>query len=207
MLTEIPEDGIRLGEDIRPSELGDRKMVVGPVATWLADPEVWRNYENDRLYEADKRFREWVEEMRKDPKWRAPNTKMRRYTFSKLFYLVTGERYEQGKHSMWVIPFSKVFRNYSTRIMRAGTVDGKFRSKTIYVISAAALDRPPLSVRLRIPWLMEHNIAIDERTMKNPDRKLLRPGHATNPRTDANMQRRSEEAKRRYNERYRDRSH
>lgn len=207
MLEEIPEGGIRLGED-RPEELPDNgKMITGEVAVWLSDPEVWKNYEDDRLYQADKRFREWVAEMLENPRWRSPNTKARKYTFSKLFYLVTGEEYEQSRHKMWVYPFTKVFRNYSTRIQKAGTVDGKFRSKTIYVISSAALKRAPISIRLRIPWLMEHGIALDERTMKNPDRKLLRPGHATNPRTDENMRRRSEEAKRRYNERYRDRKH
>lgn len=208
MIEEIPEEGIRLGDErTRKPEFDRAKMLVGPAAACLSDPDVWRNYEDDRLFEADSLFREWAEGMAEDRQWSAPNSRMRRYTFSKLFQLVTGERYEQSRHAKWIQPFTKVFRNYSTRIQKGGIIDGKPKAKTIYFIMANPLKRPPISIRLRIPWLVEHDRPITPASLKSQERKLLTPGHASNPRTEENMRRRSEQARRRYGERYRDRKH
>lgn len=208
MIEEIPEEGIRLGDpSARKQEFDRNKMMVGPAAACLSDPEVWKNYEDDRLFEADSLFREWAEEMMRDKKWSAPNSRMRRYTFSKLFQLVTGEKYEQSKHAKWIQPFTKVFRNYSTRIQKGGVIDGKPKAKTLYFITSNPLKRPPISIRLRIPWLVEHDMPITAASLKRQERKLLTPGHASNPRTEENMRRRSAEARKRYSERYRDRKH
>ena len=174
---------------------------------FLSDPEMWKNWEDVELAKAEEMLRDWIERMCEVPSWRSTRSKKRRYTFSMLFELVTGERYEQRKHARHIRMWTTLFRYYSSRIQNAASIDGKMYTKTIYVISPKRLERPPYSLRLRIPWLVEHGMAIDQRTMTNPQSDVLRPGHARNPRTEESMRRRHEEMKRRYNERYRDRKH
>lgn len=208
-LDQLPEEGIDLlALNTRNQEMPTiKKPLTGQAAAFLSDPELWENYENEALAAAETALRDWITEMRKVPSWNATNSKKRRYTFSMLFELVTGEKYEQRKHAKWISMWRTLFRYYSSRVQKAGSLDGKMYSKTIYVISPQRLKRPPFSLRLRIPWLVEHGYAIDKRTMYGPNSELVKPGHARNPRTDANMERRREEARERYNERYRDRAH
>ena len=200
MVDSIPETGIdlvRMASD-DAGEPVKRKPLVGQAAAFLADPECWENYENDLLAEVEQMLRDWIEEMSKVPAWRATNAKRRKYTFSMIFQLVTGERYDQRKHANQIKTWTTLLRYYSSRVQKSGNIDGRFHSKTVYVISPARLKRPPYSIRLRIPWLIEHGYAIDKRTMENLNGDLCEPGHARNPRTEANMRKRSEEARKRY---------
>lgn len=206
-MIEIPKEGIRLGGEPVVPNLGPGMDIPPRAMAFLSDPQMWRNWEDVELAKAEEMLRDWIERMCEIPSWRSTRSKKRRYTFSMLFELVTGERYEQRKHAKYIRTWTTLFRYYSSRIQNAASIDGKMYSKTIYVISPKRLERPPYSLRLRIPWLVEHGMAIDQRTMTNPQSDVLRPGHARNPRTEESMRRRREEMRRRYNERYRDRKH
>lgn len=200
MVDSIPETGINLADmaleaSRKPVE---RKPLVGQAAAFLADPDVWKNYENDLLVEVETMLRDWMTEMCKLPSWRGTNAKRRKYTFSMIFELVTGERYDQKKHANQIKTWTTLLKYYSSRVQKSGNINGKFYSKTVYMLSPARLKRPPYSIRLRIPWLIEHGYAIDKRTMENMNHDLCEPGHARNPRTEANMRQRSKEARKRY---------
>ena len=200
MVDSIPETGINLADMASEGskEPVKRKPLVGQAAAFLADPDVWKNYENDLLVEVETMLRDWMTEMCKLPSWRGTNAKRRKYTFSMVFELVTGERYDQKKHANQIKTWTTLLRYYSSRVQKSGNINGKFYSKTVYMLSPARLKRPPYSIRLRIPWLIEHGYAIDKRTIENMNGDLCEPGHARNPRTEANMRQRSKEARKRY---------
>lgn len=200
MVDSIPETGINLADMASEAsrEPIKRKPMVGQAAAFLADPDIWKNYESDLLVEVETMLRDWMTEMSKLPAWKTTNAKRRKYTFSMVFELVTGERYDQKKHANQIKAWTTLLRYYSSRVQKSGNINGRFYSKTVYMLSPARLKRPPYSIRLRIPWLIEHGYAIDKRTMENLNHDLCEPGHARNPRTEANMRQRSKEARRRY---------
>ena len=206
MIDEVPETGVQLGDDLSPK--GERRGIEdGYQAAFLADPELWENWEDQRLYDADVAVRGWIERMSENPKWARTNAKCRRYTFSMAFELITGERYDQRKHARLIHAWTMVLSYYSSRVQKGGSINGKTYTKTIYNLSPKRLSRPPLSLRLRFEWLAERGVKPTEANMMNPQREILEPGHARNPRTEERMKQRREEARARYNERYRDRSH
>lgn len=196
--TEIPEGGIPLTRDGEPERKPTRLEVCAEAQAYLSDPEVWANYEDRFLAEAESILRSWMEEMCKVPKWRATSAKCRRYTFSMLFEILTGEPYDQKRHASQISTWTTLFRYYSSRVQKAGSINGKMYTKTIYVISPKRLKRPPYSIRLRIPWLVENGYAIDRRTMIGPNSDLVEPGHARNPRTEENMRLRRKKGRERY---------
>lgn len=200
MVDSIPETGINLADMASEASRKpvERKPLVGQAAAFLADPDIWKNYENDLLAEVETMLRDWMTEMSRLPAWKTTNSKKRKYTFSMIFELVTGERYDQKKHANQIKTWTTLLRYYSSRVQKSGNINGKFYSKTVYLLSPARLKRPPYSVRLRIPWLIENGYAIDKRTMESIGNDLIEPGHARNPRTEANMRQRSKEARRRY---------
>ena len=200
MVDSIPEEGLDLLKAAtEASERSiQRKPLVGQAAAFLADPDLWKNYENEMLAEIEEALRSWMEEMSRLPSWRTTNAKCRRYTFSMDFELVTGERYDQRRHARQSRAWTTLLRYYSSRVQKSGSIDGKFHLKTVYVLSPKRLERPPYSIRLRIPWLVEHGYAIDKRTMVNLNDDLVEPGHARNPRTEENMRKRREEGRKRY---------
>ena len=200
MVDSIPETGINLADMASEASRKpvERKPLIGQAAAFLADPDIWKNYESDLLAEVETMLRDWMTEMCKLPSWRGTNAKRRKYTFSMVFELVTGERYDQKKHANQIKTWTTLLRYYSSRVQKSGNINGRFYSKTVYMLSPARLKRPPYSIRLRIPWLIEHGHAIDKRTMENLNHDLCEPGHARNPRTEANMRQRSKEARQRY---------
>lgn len=207
MVDSIPEKGISLTAiaEKRAEEPLKRSPVNHTAAVYLNSKEAWKNYEDVRLAEMETQIREWIAKMAENKTWNRSYRK-RRYTFSMLFELLTGEKYDQKKHAKYTHALSDLFAYYSSRIQKSASINGKQYNKKIYCISPRRLERMPYSLRLRIPWLIEHGVTIDARTMKpNPD--PLEPGHARNPRTEANMERRREEARERYNERYKYRQH
>lgn len=201
MVDSIPDEGFDLlagGEERKKTEM---KPITGQIAAMLGDPKVWENYENHELADAEEALRSWIEEMSRLPKWRTTNAKCRRYTFSMLFELVTGEKYVHSRHAGKTRMWANLFRYYSSRVQKSASINGKQYNKTVYVISPQRLKKPPFSVRLRIPWLAEHDIAIDARTIYGPLNDDIKPGHARNPRTEENMRRRREEGRKRYERR------
>ena len=203
----IPMEGISLIDTADREEPVRKRPVMDGYAVYLGDPKLWENYENVELAEAESMLRDWIGRMGElDPAWKR-SAKRRRYTFAMLFKLVTGEDYEQKRHSKVVYMWTQLFRYYSSRLQKAANIGGKLHVKTIYVISPKRLEKPPYSLRLRLPWLQEHGVTIDQRTLYNPQKDDLKPGHARNPRTDATMEKRRQEGLERYRKRYADRSH
>lgn len=182
------------------------KLGSDPVALpFLSDPEAWKQYNNNDIYEADKLMREWLAVMKTNKKWcRTQN--MRKYTFAMLFEQLKGRKYDVKKDCRITNAYAKVFTWYSTRVLKKGTsIYGKTYTKPVYVVSPKRLDQYPYSLKLRLEFLSEQGIIPTTRNMKLP--KDMPQGTARNPKTAANMERRQRLAKDRYNERYKDRAH
>ena len=177
---------------------------IGMEAVFLNDPELWENYESQDLYEADKRLRTWIAEMDKNKTWHNSRLK-RRYTTGMLMKLVYGIEITCRPKKLNM--YANLFSYYSSRIQKNGVIDKKYRKHRIYTISPARLKRPPYSLKLRVEWMAENGVAMSGHTLFNPKREVIGPGQARNPRTQANMDRRSELAKQRYRDRYKDRKH
>ena len=187
----------------RPGKPEKPKLADPGLAHWLGDSERWRQYTDDRVYEVDSLVRQWLGEMSKNVKWRT-TTRLRKYTMAMVFEQIYGRPYDHSRDAKMQIVLPRVLAYYSTKVQKAGSIGGKFTSKTVYTVSPGRLKKPPYSLRLRVEWLAERGEVPGPKNMCLP--KDLKPGHARNPRTNANMERRSREAKDRYNERYKDRN-
>lgn len=175
------------------SEPAEKLPLKDMVPSWslpyLTTPKEWANYSSDVIYEADKRIREWIASMKS--KW-SRNGQDRRYSFTMVVQILGLEEVAVMKKHHATI--AKVISYYSTRIMKDTKIKGK-RCKTVYVLSAKRLERPPYSLRLRLEQMEGEGVWQNLRMPKDD----LEPGHARHPRTDANMQRRSRMAKDRAN--------
>lgn len=157
---------------------------------YLSGQKEWDNYSDDLVYEVDKKIREWIEKMRTSWSRRGLD---RRYQFSTLLEILGVEVNvrKQGNYAK----IARIFAYYSTRIQKETNING-VRKKNVYTISPARLKKPPYSLRLRMEQFTKPMTAASLRLPVDD----LEKGHARNPRTDENMQRRVEEGKRRYNE-------
>lgn len=179
------------------------------IARVIGDPKAWEQYHNNWLYEAEKALRNWIEIMCSNKKW-VRTQKMRRYTFKQAWSQVFGTSWDetdqsQGKQRLWI----ELLSHYSSRIQKSywDKEAQKQRQRTAYFISPTRLhsdDVAPYSLKLRAEWLGERGKIPTIRNMKLTKRTLT-PGHARNPKTDANMARRREIGKKIYNEKYKDR--
>lgn len=157
---------------------------------YLSTQAAWANYTDPLVYEVDKRMREWLRSMKN--KWTRKGND-RRYTLSTLIDILGIE--VQVRKDQNYQKISRIFAYYSTKIQKQTTING-IKYKNVYTVSAARLKRPPYSLKLRIE---EFDGPKDWRSLRLP-KDNLGPGEARNPRTTANMERRSEEARRRANE-------
>ena len=191
----ITEKGWKLNEEPQsplpdnPIPLDDRK--------WLSDPRDWDQYQDPVIYDLEIKLREWIEEMSKNPQWRN-KTINRRYTYKDLWEQVTGTKYDQKTNAKYTVKFSRLLGWYSSRIQKGGSLRGKKCNHKIYTISPKRLNCAPYCLKLRLRWLRENGIIPDNYNMKRPTD--LKPGHARNPRTEKNMEKKREEGRRRYNE-------
>lgn len=193
----IPEGGISLDDDKEIMEMRGNDL-SGEAIPYITTSEAWEQYSNATIYEADKRIREWIGTMTKNREW-TKSCKHRRYTFSMLFEILFGRKYDQSKDQKNVYPLTKIFAYYSTRIQKSGSIGGRTYSKTIYTIGSKRHELPPYSLKLRTEWLIENEEVPTFRNMKLP-KDDLQPGHARNPKTEANMERRRAQGKERWNE-------
>lgn len=195
-------------------DLGDKPEVPelpeesGKIS-YLDDPEVWKVYSDDALYEVETLFLEWAERMMQEPKFRQNNPVYRRYTCGMVFEQLYGRKYDvhnSDDHvSMRRLP--KIMSYYSSKIQKEGSIRGKKVTRTIYTLSIRRIKTlPPFSLKLREEWLAKRGEVPTWSNMK-PSKDRLKPGHARNPRTDENMARRRERAREIYNERYAGRAH
>lgn len=164
-------------------------MLPGWALPLLTTPDHWANYSDDAIYETDKRIREWIQSMRS--KWSRKGMD-RRYSFVMLCEILGLTKVVETRKNYKSI--AKVFAYYSTRINKQTTINGK-KCKNVYTISPKRLIRKPYSLRLRLEQMEGEGVWQNFRLPKDD----LEPGHARNPRTEANMQRRREERRKKAN--------
>ena len=196
------------GEEFKKPELPENPT---PAVSYLAGEGKWDNYSDAILYECESLLRQFLEQKKQDRKWRQQNPKYRKCTVGLMYYNLFGCEYDshdptcqkRGRR------LAKLMTYYSTKKQKEGVVLGKRYKKTIYTLSLRRYDKiPPYSLRLRVEWLASQGKVPVWQNMKLP-KDDLKVGHARNPRVDAAMERRREDARKAYNERYnsRDRSH
>lgn len=192
-------------EDPEPPKIHYDTEMLAPI---LGTAEKWNNYGNTYLYKWEKLVREWILKHSENSTW-VSHSKHRRYTMKMVIEEITGEEYSQDKYLKDVRHLKKILEYYSTRVQKSAIINGKKYNKPIYIVSPKRVKKqPPLSLKLRLEEFQKQGIIPTPANMKLPSEKMFcKPGQARNPRTQANMDRRSEEARKRYNERYRDRAH
>lgn len=179
--------GWSLEEPIEKAPMKD--MLPDWALPLLTTPDHWDNYYNDAVYEADKRIRKWIKTMRSTWTKRGLD---RRYTFNQLSEILGLKEVVEVRKNYNHI--AKVYAYYSTKISNCTTINGH-KYKRVYTISPSRLRRSPYSLKLRLETMEEEG---DWRNFKLP-KDDLEPGHARNPRTDANMQARTKLGRERAN--------
>lgn len=180
-------------EDPKPKQFEIKEKLPKWAVPYLSSEKAWDNYSDPLVYEVDKRIREWIKEMR--PVWRTKRGKGldRRFQFATLMDIIGIEIDSEVRKNYQKI--ARIFAYYSSKVSKQTRIDG-VKKKGVYTISPSRVDKQPYSLKLRME---EFSHEVDGKSMRLPVDDL-EPGHARNPRTDANMQRRSEEGKRRMNE-------
>lgn len=176
----------------------DPTMATG----YLELPGRWENYSDDILYDIEARLRMFLESKVEDPHWKYPKSTYRKYTVGMMYEVLYGKKWDPKECGPYAMRMNKIMAHYSSKIQKEGVIRGKRYKKKIYTLSLSRLNKvAPYSLKLRIEWLAERGELPTVENMKLSQEKL-EPGHARNPRTEANMQKRREAAKARFNERY-----
>lgn len=192
------------GSEDLPEE--DKPAGMVEMIPYISTPDRWEQYTDKFVYEADKAIRAWIEKMMENRSWTVGPGRNRRYMLSMIYEQAFGKPWSDDCNK-YAMRLARIASYYSSKIQKGGSLNGRLRSKTIYTISPKRFRKnPPYSLKLRLEWFADQGILPDNRNMALP-KDDLKPGHARNPRTDANMEKRRQQAKERYNERYRDRNH
>lgn len=174
---------------------------------YLAGKGRWENWSDPMIYECDCLVRQLFESKKGDKEWNKPNGRNRRFTFGMMFEVLFGRKYDSKKDAKYTNRLSKILAYYSSRVQTSGSIHGKRYAKPIYTLSPARYARkPPYSLKLRLEWLEERGELPTWSNMA-PAPDDLKPGHARDVKTEENMERRRERARKAYNERYVDRKH
>ena len=163
----------------------------------LTTPEEWNNFNDDDAVDFERRLRAFLKYMSEHPKYRGAQA--RRFSYSQIYQRLYGVE-PHAPNSWRHNTFREIVSYYSSRKMGDTTIKGK-RHKRIYVLSYSRLKKRPWCLRLRMEWYREHGEEIEPGMLRLIHKKL-EWGHARNPRTDANMEARREQARQRYREKY-----
>lgn len=184
-------------------ELAEEEKPKGMIEMipYISTPDRWEQYTDPFVYEADAAIRNWIGKMCENKSWVNGSGRNRRYTLGMIYEQAFGRQWTNGCNK-FSNKLARIARYYSSKVQKNSSINGKNYSKTTYTISPNRFHKqPPYSLKLRLEWFADHGILPDNRNMELP-KDDLKPGHARNPRTNANMERRSREAKDRFNERY-----
>lgn len=189
----LTDDGDFLSLDLSDPEekLDTEDMLPGWALPILTTPERWENFSNPLVYETDKRIREWIKSMRKHWKNGGKGSD-RRYSRKDLVGILGLQNCIKNAHDDKIV--SRIFAYYSTKIQETTSIRGK-KVKKAYTISPARLKKKPYSLKLRLEELdgegcwRSFNLPKDD----------LEVGHARNPRTEANIEKRRQRGRDRYN--------
>lgn len=179
-------------------EKGDDKYVPH-VIPYVTSQEGFENWSSDMLYEGEKALRAFMEEQGKNNQWRR-HRYCRTYRFGELFQIMFDRKYSHSDYR-YVKQLKRLIAYYSSKVSKYcyDRETQKTKDKPTYTLSVARLEKPPYSLRLRAEWYEEQGLELCPQRMRLP-KDDLEPGHARNPRTEANMQKRSKLAKEKYNE-------
>lgn len=203
----LANGGFRLDDDrditrrIRESKPKDEARVP-----YMTSADQWENYNDTITCEAERKFREWAKTKLDDKQWCGngkPNQRLRRYTFGQLWEICFGFPFDSKTDMAAFFKVSKVFAHYSSKLMKGGhNIQKAKRTKhTVYCLSVTRIRKaPPFCLKLRVAWLAEQGRIPNVHNMQVYP--TLEAGHARNPRTEANMRKRSDAAKKRHNERF-----
>ena len=189
-------DGWILPEDTQPAAAS--ASVFSHPYRVLTTAEQWENFTNEVAVDFERRLRELLGMMKRSPK--AYPAQKRRFTLKMLWERLYGEEYPKWGKGYKVTPLREIAAYYSSRIVRDTNINGK-RYKCVYVLSTGRLKKRPWCIKLRIEWYQEHGEEITEGNTRVIHKKL-KAGQARNPRTQANMEKRSAKARQIYNEKY-----
>lgn len=190
-VTELPDISITDPNTVNPPN-------------YLGKPEKWQNYTDLTLYEVECLLRKFFDRKMDDPLWTGRAAFYRRCTLGMIYEELYGNKLDPKDKECQkrMRRLANLLAYYSTRIQKEGSVRGKKTNKKIYTLSLKRYqEKPPYSLRLRLEWLDSQGKLPCWQNMKLP-KDDLKPGHARNPRTEANMEKRREDGKRRYNEKY-----
>lgn len=176
---------------VKESEPMDTKTIP-----YLANAEAWAQYNDELIYELDKKVRDWLIEMAENPAWRNKRM-MRKFTCGMVFQAIMGYKHsgKGGEDNKISARLSKILSHYATRVQTSYYTAEKQSSKKAYTMPVDIKKKPPYSLRYRLEWLAEQGKLPTWHNMRMPDH--LKAGQARNPKTQENMTRRSNEAKER----------
>ena len=160
-----------------------RDMLPGWALPILTTPDRWENYSNELIYETDKRIRTWIKAMKGT--WKSRRGDDRRYSRKDLIEILGLQDAIKNAHDDKIV--SRIFAYYSTKIADRTSIRGR-KVKKAYTISPARLKRSPYSLKLRLEELEGEGHWANFRLPKDD----LEVGHARNPRTEANIERRKQ---------------
>ena len=196
VLDKLKQEGWSLYDEAPIETGGD--IIDKAALPYIVKTEAWDQFNNPVVYQTDMLLREFISIMGKDTYWKR-HMMSRKYTYGMLFKILFGRDYDPKKDRKHTYVITKLFAYYSTRIQKEFYKDGKKKNRTAYTIMANVDDKPPYSLKLRLEWLAAKGEIPCWQNMQMP-KDNLKAGHARNPKTEANMERRREEARKRYNE-------
>lgn len=167
-----------------------------PIAqSYMTKPEQWENYTDPFLYEFEKKLLDYLHTMSQSRAW-CTHQYMRKYTMDMMMMVLLGRHYNSKTDRIYVTRMKHILAYYSTRIQTSYYNREKHKTinKTCYVISARRFKNIlPYSLKLRLEVLAEQGKLPNSSNMSLHKVPELKPGHARNPRTNANMEKRSEQ--------------
>lgn len=166
-----------------------------------------KQYSNEYLYQFEIALRKWLEIKCKDEAW-CHNTRARQYTYGMIVEEIFGRPYDV-KIDCGHVVVSQMISHYCSRVTKYYYLpEGNYKTKntTCYHLSPKRYrEVKPFGLRLQAELLMQQGIMPTDKNVVR--KKPLKKGCARNPRTQANIDKRSKKAKETYLEyqkKYRD---
>lgn len=178
-----------LEDEAPPKEFDD--MLPEWAQPLLTTPQAWENYSDDLIYEADKRLRQWADNMKST--WKGRRGRDRRYQFTDLCKILGIDSEVKTRKNYNAM--SRLFAYYSSKVIKETTINN-VRKKKVYCLSLTRLKKPPYSLKLRLEQMQDEGTWHQFQLPKDD----LDVGHARNPRTEENIKRRAAKSREAFNE-------
>lgn len=191
-IDDFLERGLSLEEEPERIDAKGLKPLSLDAVSFLADQKSWDQYMDLLLYDTDKLVRKTIIELSKTKLWQK-SWKYRRYTTGMIFEAIYGRKANNKTDGKVVVRMARILSAYASTKKKSGSINDKHTNKPVYFLPKRLDEVPPYSLKLRFEWLLEQGKMPSAHNMKPSEG--LKAGHAKNPRTEANIQKRSEEGK------------